>query len=123
MRAIVCGGRDFEDYGFLRDFLDVIAREHGIDMVIEGGADGADALARRWARDRATPRLTVPADWYGFGRQAGPKRNAEMLTHAPDIVIAFPGGRGTADMVNKARAAGIQVVEVERAGHAGSGEG
>jgi predicted Rossmann-fold nucleotide-binding protein len=29
----------------------------------------------------------------------------------PDAVIAFPGGKGTADMVRKARAAGLPVVE------------
>lgn len=30
----------------------------------------------------------------------------------PDIVIAFPGGRGTADMICQARAAGIRVEEI-----------
>jgi ABC-type branched-subunit amino acid transport system substrate-binding protein len=31
----------------------------------------------------------------------------------PDAVVAFPGGRGTADMVRQARAAGIEVREVQ----------
>lgn len=31
----------------------------------------------------------------------------------PDLVIAFPGGRGTADMVRRARAAGIEVREIK----------
>lgn len=30
----------------------------------------------------------------------------------PSLVVAFPGGEGTADMVRKARAAGVEVVEV-----------
>jgi hypothetical protein len=30
----------------------------------------------------------------------------------PDLVVAFPGGRGTADMVRRARAAGISVIEI-----------
>lgn len=30
----------------------------------------------------------------------------------PDLVVAFPGGRGTADMVNKALAAGIKVIRI-----------
>jgi len=29
----------------------------------------------------------------------------------PDIVLAFPGGTGTADMMRRARAAGVRVVE------------
>lgn len=52
------------------------------------------------------------ADWEQCGRQAGPLRNARMLAEGrPDAVIAFPGGKGTADMVRKARAAGLPVVE------------
>lgn len=34
-----------------------------------------------------------------------------MLTDGqPDLVVAFPGGRGTADMVRRARAAGVETV-------------
>lgn len=30
-----------------------------------------------------------------------------------DLVVAFPGGRGTADMVRRARLNNIEVIEVE----------
>jgi phosphoribosylformylglycinamidine (FGAM) synthase-like amidotransferase family enzyme len=30
----------------------------------------------------------------------------------PHLVIAFPGGRGTADMVKRSKAAGVHVLEV-----------
>jgi hypothetical protein len=30
----------------------------------------------------------------------------------PDLVVAFPGGTGTANMVKQARAAGVEVLEV-----------
>lgn len=30
----------------------------------------------------------------------------------PDVVVAFKGGRGTADMVRRAREAGVKVIEV-----------
>ena len=30
----------------------------------------------------------------------------------PDLVVAFPGGRGTAHMTRIARGAGIEVIEV-----------
>ncbi len=53
------------------------------------------------------------ADWHEHGRAAGPIRNARMIAEGrPDLVIAFPGGRGTADMVSRARKAGIEVREV-----------
>ena len=34
-----------------------------------------------------------------------------MLAKSPQLVIAFPGRHGTADMVRKARAAGVMVIE------------
>ncbi len=82
-------------------------------VVIQGGCPtGADALARAWATDRNVECWTVDADWEKYGSAAGPIRNAQMLEEtSPDLVLAFPGGRGTADMVKRAKAAGVQVVE------------
>jgi hypothetical protein len=55
-----------------------------------------------------------PADWFSHGKAAGPIRNQEMLAmEAPALVVAFPGGRGTADMVRRARKAGVDVLEVK----------
>ena len=55
---------------------------------------------------------TRPADWKQYGRGAGPIRNREMLQYSePDIVVAFPGGAGTADMIRAARTAGYPVVQ------------
>jgi len=44
-------------------------------------------------------------------RRAGPERNAAMLGLGPDLVVAFPGGSGTAGMVRLAKAAGVEVIE------------
>jgi len=56
----------------------------------------------------------VRAKWSKHGRAAGPIRNQEMIDECkPDLVVAFPGGRGTADMVRRAKAAGIRVIEVQ----------
>lgn len=81
-------------------------------VVIQGGARGADALAAKWADHNGVPLVTYPPLW-SRGRKAGPERNAFMLMDSrPDLVIAFPGGRGTADMVSRAKAAGIEVIEI-----------
>ena len=78
--------------------------------LIHGAARGADSLAGEWASTRAVPVKIFPADWQTHGRSAGHIRNAQMLREGkPDLVVAFPGGRGTADMVAKANAAGITV--------------
>lgn len=92
--------------------MNMIHTETPITMVIQGGATGADWLAKYWARSHGIKDVEFKADW-GKGRSAGPKRNAVMLANSePDLVVAFPGGAGTADMVKKAKNAGIRVIEV-----------
>jgi len=54
-------------------------------------------------------RYVCHADWETHGRAAGPIRNEKMLTWKPDLVVAFPGGVGTADLVRRAEAAGVPV--------------
>lgn len=109
MRLLVCGGRDFSDTEHAYRVLDKLHRQHGIDAVIEGDGRGADRIAGYWARRNRIDNLKFPANWVQ-GRAAGPIRNAKMLAEGkPDMVLAFPGGRGTADMVSKARAAGVTV--------------
>ena len=111
-KVLVCGGRDYSDRSSLFAALDLIKAATSQMTVIQGGASGADALAREWCkREPSIHMVNEPADWRAHGRAAGPIRNQRMLEHKPDIVIAFAGGRGTADMVRRAKAAGVPVVE------------
>lgn len=113
MKIIVCGGRDYIDQLRMFSILDDHHRKQSITLLVQGGALGADTLAKVWADCRCVPCETVGADWKTHGRAAGPMRNAKMLTYMPDLVIAFPGGRGTANMVKQSRDAGVTVIEVE----------
>jgi hypothetical protein len=113
MRVLVCGGRNYSDSDRAFAVLDKLHGEAGIDHVIEGGAQGADRWAREWATCLHVPLTTFEADWENQGSFAGPARNTRMLNEGrPDLVIAFPGGRGTADMVRKARKAGVEVIKI-----------
>lgn len=113
MRVLVCGGRDFSDRAFIERALASLAKVECIDAVIEGNASGVDRIAGFWARQRDIPNLKFTAEWDRLGRAAGPIRNQRMIEEGrPDLVIAFPGGRGTADMVRRAKAAGIKVEEI-----------
>lgn len=114
MRVLVCGGRDFKDYGLCLSYMDRLHAEVGITCIIHGGARGADELADWWAsRWAGIESVEYEADWDKHGRAAGPIRNQLMLDEGrPQIVVAFPGGRGTADMVRRARASGIDVRQV-----------
>lgn len=112
-RVLVCGGRDYHDHVRVSAVLDKLHDAQGIDVLIEGGARGADHCAASWADDRAVTRETYVADWEAFGTFAGPMRNRVMLEEGrPELVIAFPGGAGTRDMVRKARKAGVEVIEI-----------
>ena len=109
MRVLVCGGRDYAD----ADYLRCVLSELPVTVLIEGEAPGADTLARLWAQRRGILIDRYPADWDRYGKAAGPIRNQQMLDEGkPDLVVAFPGGHGTADMVRRARAAGIAVTEI-----------
>jgi len=107
-RVIVCGGRDYNDSETVYEVLDDL----NIAELANGGASGADTLCSYYAQDRNIPCTVYPARWE-LGKSAGPKRNAEMLNgFKPTLVVAFPGGRGTADMVRKAKSAGVEVMEI-----------
>lgn len=113
MRVLVTGGRHYSDQPALFATLDGVHASRAITAVIHGGASGADRLAGRWGQARGVSVEVYPADWDKHGRAAGPIRNQEMLGKKPDLVVAFPGGKGTADMVRRAKAAGVKVVEVQ----------
>ena len=114
LRVIVCGGRTYKDRATVFEELDRIVRERGpIDVIIHGESKGADRLANLWAEARNITVIAVPADWERYKRAAGPIRNRKMITdHAPDLVIAFPGGTGTANMIGLAHLAFLEVIEV-----------
>lgn len=112
IRVLVCGGRDYTDAMTLGSWLGGIHKDRGIALIIEGGGTGADTLARLFGQYAGIPVRTFGANWRKLGKAAGPIRNAKMIEEGkPDLCVAFPGGRGTADMVRRARAAGIEVLE------------
>jgi hypothetical protein len=112
MRLLVCGGRDFKDHNLLVTAL--APYRTTASVLIEGDAPGLDTLAGFWAEANGIIVLRFPAQWKKYGNAAGPIRNQQMIDEGkPDRVVAFPGGKGTMDMVRKARAARIEVIEVE----------
>lgn len=108
MKVLVCGGRDYEDQDRVFEVMDALDPKP--TLVVEGGATGADRLAAVWAAQRGVHAARVNALWGVYGKTSGPIRNRVMLEElGPDLVIAFPGGKGTADMVAAARLAGVTV--------------
>lgn len=110
--VLVTGGRDYEDRAHVIRVLDSEHEAEPIDLLVQGGARGADLFAKEWAMSRGVHYATIPALWDAHGKAAGPIRNTAMLLVQPTELIAFPGGRGTRDMVKKAVDAGLEILQV-----------
>lgn len=115
MRVLVCGGRDYGNYDYLKTFLSALqVVEAPFSCIIHGAARGADTMAGTYARRHNIPLEECPANWEVHGKSAGIIRNKQMLDEGkPDLVVAFPGGSGTAHMVKIAKAAGVRVIEIK----------
>ena len=112
LRVLVCGSRHFADKDRVETAMYVMANAlHEHLTVMTGGAQGADALAAAAARRLGVQVTEYSADWATHGRAAGPIRNQRMLVEgAPHVVVAFDArGRGTSDMVARARKAGVVI--------------
>lgn len=110
MTVLVTGGRDYENRAVVFAALDALKPAR----VVHGDYwNGADAAAREWVELRGVPDGRYPADWKAQGKAAGPMRNSKMIaTEKPNLCLAFPGGRGTADCVEKCEKAGIEVRKI-----------
>jgi len=111
VRILVCGGRDYADAEKVRGVLGLY--KHRQPTLVHGDCAGADRLADWTARvvyGWQTERH--PANWRKHGRGAGPARNERMARLGADVLLAFPGGRGTEDMVRRAEAHGIPVRKI-----------
>ena len=112
------GGRDLA-WSHQRIAAELLARTGGrpVHLLLHGGARGADAAIGRAAQQLGWSALVMPAQWQLHGRAAGPIRNRELLEQAVGravihcspgcltsvLVVAFPGGAGTASLVREAR--------------------
>ena len=114
MRILICGDRYWANKELIRDTVENYVKTIKLDKIyiIEGEANGADSLAREVAEELGLEVMKFPADWSKYHRAAGPIRNQQMLQQGkPDMVLAFHNNlsqsKGTADMVKRARKAGV----------------
>lgn len=98
----VTGGRYYSNKELVYSTLDEVKDVYGPVRLAVGDANGADYLAWQWAVDRNVPYQRFIADWNTYGKMAGPIRNREILDSGVDLLIAFPGGRGTSGCIMEA---------------------
>ena len=129
MRVVIFGGRRFGNKRLFANTMVAFEREIGkITFVIEGNADGADAMGKRWAQINRRGVLTYAPIWedlhtmpvkiktnkHGarYNSLATLVRNQRMVDEGKlDYAIMFPGESGTADMARRLKAAGVKIFE------------
>lgn len=85
--------------------------------MIEGGARGADAYGKIWAKNNKVPCTSMPAEWDKYGKSAGYRRNQDMANVAEALIAIRIGGgasKGTTHMINIANAKGLRVYVLEK---------
>jgi hypothetical protein len=111
MKVLICGSRTWTDETIIANRINELPEG---TIIIEGGAKGADTLAKDYAIQRGLFVAEVcctNTHWNLFGRRAGMKRNEIMLELEPDLVIAFQenNSRGTQGTINQAKKRNIKV--------------
>ncbi len=116
-KILVCGSRTWTRADIIADVLGQFGKGH-TNHLVNGGANGADSLAKDWAWKNGWIVTTYRANWEKDGRGAGPRRNQLMLDKeldGLDLIIAFRCSgvsNGTDHMCRIGREAGVEVVVI-----------
>ncbi len=91
MKLAVVGSRSFTDWELLKKSIDDVRQQFVITEIVSGGAQGADSLGERYARENNLKLTLFIPDWKLHGKKAGILRNRDIIA-AADFVIAFWDG-------------------------------
>jgi len=132
MKVGVTGGRDFTNRVVIFGVLDDLHAISPISELVHGDARGVDTIARDWAHDRGVNETPFPADWQNldapgavikchpggqpYNALAGFTRNQAMVDYGIEVLVAFPGNRGTRDMRRRATAADVLIIPISTSG-------
>jgi len=104
MKIAVVGTRSFKDYECFKEVMDEFLQNFDNVEFISGGAEGADSLALRYAKEKGLAIKIFFPDWKRYHRGAGKERNKQIWKEA-DMGIAFwnAKSRGTAHSLKLAQ--------------------
>lgn len=113
MRAIIKGGRGYQNARRVYQVLDAAVARLGLSSIVIDGAMGVSYFAEGWAAARKIEAIVVRADW-GRHRDAGERRNRDMVAnYSADALMAFPGDDDTDDAIAVAEKAGLRVIRID----------
>lgn len=109
MKVIISGFRNFHSYNKLKAYCDNVLSAQSEIEIVSGGADGADSLGERYAKENGYKLTVFKADWDKHGKAAGQIRNAEMAKYADALICFWDGqSRGSKNMIEEAKKAGLK---------------
>ena len=107
----VAGSRSFNQYDHFRQYLSTQLSEWA-DLLADKkicwlsgmASKGPDNMIIKWCIEESKPYAVYPADWDGFGKQAGYIRN-DAMAKISHFLIAFHDGvsKGTKHMISLGR--------------------
>ncbi len=109
MKVAVIGSRSFRDYEELKMVLDSFK----IDLIVSGGAIGADKMGEYYAREHDIKTLIFLPDWEQHGKAAGFIRN-KLIVKNSDLIIAFwdQKSKGTKNSLDYAQEKGTSILMI-----------
>lgn len=113
MRIAVVGCRHFNNRALFERIMKKYVKHDDL-IITSTKCEGADGLARKYAREQGRLILTYEALWNLYGKAAGPIRNKKMAS-ACDVVIAFwdHSSIGTGNMIEEANKMGKKVIIID----------
>lgn len=108
MKVIIAGTRykdkankiPFDDFKLVVQAVERSGFE--ITEVVCGKAIGVDQLGAQYATMKGIEIKEMPANWYKYGKAAGPIRNREMAEYADAAVVIWDGvSNGSRNMINE----------------------
>ena len=112
MKLAIIGSRIFLDYELLKQEVDKLS---DIEMIISGGAKGADSLGVRYAKEKGIKYIEYLPEWNKYGNSAGFIRNNDIINNC-DCVLAFWVGssKGTKHAIDLAEKLGKDIKIIKK---------
>jgi hypothetical protein len=115
MRVLICGDRNWTDRRRIGWYLNTLPVG---SVVIHGNAPGVDRIAAELARELGFEVIAFPAQWWRYGRAAGPLRNKQMIDEGRPDKVAYAhddldASTDTRGIVDQAHSAGIPVERID----------
>lgn len=110
MKLIIAGSRTFDNYQWMRQEVHRFSAYALDKEIVSGGAQGADKLGERLAKENGLPLKIFHADWGTHRKRAGLVRNELMANYATHLIAFWDGeSKGTEHMIITAHRKGLEV--------------